>query len=93
MPAILALLKTEATSRPNASSLAAKISSSTSSSSGSEARKKDAQQTAVTARQIIVSMTAYVIIHAAQGTQLALRANSRRAPVHRAGYKTGPHWG
>lgn len=66
MPAILALLNTEATSRPKASSLAAKNNSSTSSSSGSDALRKEAQHTAVTARQITVSMAAYVIIHAAK---------------------------
>lgn len=81
MPAVLALLNTEAINKPNASSLAAKNSSSTSRSEGSEDLKKDAQHTTVTAALMINRMMAYVIIQAAQTYRVTLRGQALQASL------------
>ena len=81
MPAVLALLNTEAINKPNASSLAAKNSSSTSRSEGSEDLRKDAQHTTVTAALMINSMMAYVIIQAAQTYRVTLSGQALQASL------------
>ncbi len=83
MPAVLALLNTEAINKPNASSLAAKNSSSTSRSEGSEDLRKDAQHTTVTAALMINSMMAYVIIQAAQTNRVTLQRASSASQLIR----------